>query len=457
LAHQLDEANARIAILAHEDPLTGLPNRRTFLDLLDAALRTRNRDKSELAVLFLDLDGFKDANDTLGHAAGDALLMEVADRLRRAVRQSDVVARFGGDEFAVMQTNISEPGDAGTLAEKIGSAIAKHYVIGDADVAVTASIGITQTTATTNTATDLMVQADLALYRAKADGRDCYRFYNSDLDRQVRTRALLARELQLGIERNEFELFYQPQVEIATGRIVGLGTMARWNHPSRGIIEPSTFVSIAERTSAILAIGDWVLEEACGQMRRWQDDEIAPPVCAIDISGAQLKSAAGIVADLKMAIDKHGIRAESVELEFTELVLMHAAQHQAATLDSVRDLGFRMSISDFGNGYSSIGYLARTPVQRLTIPQAFVAGVPHSDVSARAIRAIVQVGRELNIDVIADGVETQAQAQFILAAGCGQAQGPFFGPIVRANEATVLLRRSKVASRLAARVGTSAA
>jgi EAL domain-containing protein (putative c-di-GMP-specific phosphodiesterase class I) len=302
-----------------------------------------------------------------------------------------------------------------------------------------------------------MVQADLALYRAKADGRDCYRFYNSDLDQQVRTRALLARELQLGIERNEFELFYQPQVEIATGRIVGLGTMARWNHPSRGIIEPSTFVSIAERTSAILAIGDWVLEEACWQMRRWQDDDIAPPVCAIDISGAQLKSTAGIVADLKMAIDKHGIRAESVELEFTELVLMHAAQHQAATLDSVRDLGFRMSISDFGNGYSSIGYLARTPVQRLTIPQAFVAGVPHSDVSARAIRAIVQVGRELNIDVIADGVETQAQAQFILAAGCGQAQGPYFGPIVTANEATVLLRRSKVASRLAARVGTSAA
>ena len=299
LAHQLDAANARIAALAREDSLTGLANRRTFLDHLDAALRTRNRDKSELAVLFLDLDGFKDINDTLGHAAGDALLVEVADRLRNAVRQNDFVARFGGDEFAVLQTNIAGPADAGTLAEKIGTVIAAPYVIGHDDVAVTASIGIAQTTATTNTPTDIMVQADLALYRAKDDGRNRYRFHDSDLDRQVHMRVLLARELQLAIARGELELTYQPQVEIATGRIVGLEAKVRWNHPSRGIIKPSVFIPIAERAGIILAVGDWGLDEACRQLRLWQDHGLQAPTLAIDISGGQLKATADIAGRLQ--------------------------------------------------------------------------------------------------------------------------------------------------------------
>jgi diguanylate cyclase (GGDEF)-like protein len=446
LAHQLDEANARIATLAREDPLTGLANRRTFLDHLDAAFRARARDKSELAVLFLDLDGFKDVNDTLGHAAGDALIVEVGKRLRKAVRQDDLVARFGGDEFAVLQRRITDAPDAGTLADKIGDAVAERYVIGHDDVAVTASIGIAQTSEATGTPTDLMVQADLALYRAKDDGRNCYRFHNSELDRQVHTRVLLARELRLAITRGELELHYQPQVQIASGRIAGLETRVCWNHPSRGIIKPSVFIPIAERTGTILAVSEWVIEEACRQMRQWQDHGMAPPVLAIDVSGGQLKAAANIAAELKACLDKHGVEPGRIELEFEEPVLMQAAQRHAATLDALRGLGFRMAINDFGNGYSSIGYLASAPVQRLKIPRSLIAGALRSEACARAIRASVQVGRELGAEVVADGVETRAQATFLLAAGCEQAQGPFFAPVLTAAEATVLLGHAVIES-----------
>jgi diguanylate cyclase (GGDEF)-like protein len=457
LAHQLDEANARIAALAREDALTGLANRRTFLEHLDAALRTRNRDNSELAVLFLDLDGFKDVNDTLGHAAGDALLVEVAGRLRKAVRQNDFVARFGGDEFAVLQTNIAGPADAGTLAEKIGTVIAAPYVIGHDDVAVTASIGIAQTTAATNTATDIMVQADLALYRAKDDGRNRYRFHDSDLDRQVHMRVLLARELQLAIARGELELTYQPQVEIATGHIVSLEAKVRWNHPSRGIIKPSVFIPIAERAGTILAVSEWGLDEACRQLRLWQDHGLEAPVLAVDISGGQLKAAADLVGNFTMCLDKHGIEPQQIELGFSEPVLMHAAQRHAGTLDRLRALGFRMAINDFGDGYSCLGYLAHAPVQRLKLPRRLVVGALHDEGCARAVRASVQVGRELGADVIGDGVETRAQATFLMAAGCDQGQGPFLAPVLSAMEATEMLKHAPVTPAMSASTSSTAA
>jgi diguanylate cyclase (GGDEF)-like protein len=444
LAHQLDAANQRIAALAREDPLTGLANRRTFLDHLEAAYRARNRDKSALAVLFLDLDGFKDINDTLGHAAGDALLVEVAARLKRTVRRDDIVARFGGDEFAVLQNNIKSTADAGTLAEKIGEAIAEHYRIGHDNVAVTASIGIAQTSACAGGPTDLMVQADLALYRAKDDGRNRYRFHNSDLDQQVHTRVLLARELLVAIERGELELLYQPQVQIATGRLVGLETHVRWNHPARGIIKPSVFIPIAERTGTIIAVGEWIMDEACRQLRQWKDHGLAPPVFAVDVSAGQLKASANIVADLKSCLDKHGIDARRIELELSEPVLMHAAQRHASTLEALRGLGLGICLNEFGDGYSSLRYLANAPVQRLKLPRSLVAGALRNEACARAVRASVQLGRELGSEIIADGVETQAQAMFLLAAGCEQGQGPFFAPLLSAAEATVLLGHAAI-------------
>jgi EAL domain-containing protein (putative c-di-GMP-specific phosphodiesterase class I) len=269
---------------------------------------------------------------------------------------------------------------------------------------------------------------------------------------------LLARELQLAIARDELELLYQPQVHITSGRIVGLDTHLRWNHPARGVIEPAVFIPIAERSGTIIAVGEWMLDEACRQLHQWERHGLAPPILAIDIAAGQLKAAPNILADVKNCLDKHGVAPGSIELECSEPVLMLAAQRYAATLDALRDLGFRMSIRDFGNGYSSIGYLASAPVQRLKMPRALVVGALGSDACARAIRAIVQVGRELETDVIADGVETQAQAMFVLAAGCEQAQGPFFAPIVTAHQATVLLRHANVASPVSGRAsGTSAA
>ncbi len=445
LAQQLDDANARIAALAREDPLTGLANRRTFLDHMDAALRTRDRDKSDIAVLFLDLDGFKDVNDTLGHAAGDALLLEAAERLRRTVRENDFVARFGGDEFAILLRDTSAPADAATLAEKIGTALAEPYSIDHEDVVVTSSIGIASATENTNTPTELLVKADLALYCAKDDGRNCWRFHDSELDRRVHMRVLLARELQAAIARGELELLYQPQVQIATGRVVGLQTHIRWNHPSRGLIKSSVFLPIAERTGTIQAVGAWMMEEACHQLQVWQKHGLAPPVLTIPMCAGQMKGGQDLIAAMQACLDQNGIAPSDIELEFTEPVLMQAVQRFASTLQALRDLGFRICVADFGNGYTSLGYLGAAPVQCLKIAASMVIGALATGASARAVRAIVLLARELGSDTAAEGVETQAQAMFLLAAGCEQAQGPFFGPTLTAMEATLLLRNAPVA------------
>ena len=442
LAHQLDDANARIAALAREDPLTGLANRRIFLESLDTAFKSRQRDGASFAILFLDLDGFKDVNDTLGHTIGDALLVEVAARLKAAVRQEDLVARFGGDEFAILQRGVDSPADSGTLAAKVGAVLAERYVIDRDEIAVTASIGIARPSPAATTPADLMVQADLALYRAKEDGRNCYRFHNSDLDRQVHTRVLLARELELAIERGELELLYQPQVHIGSRRLLGLEASVCWNHPSRGMIKPSTFIPIAERTGTIAAISNWVFEEACRQLAQWQHYGIAPPTLALVVSGGRLKASPDIVADLRTRLARWNIDPDAIELDLVEPVLMQATERYPAVLEGLRGLGVRLAIDDFGSGYSSVGCLASDPVSRLKIPRTLVAGALRNAHSARAIRATVQLARELGADVVADGVETQAQAAFLVAAGCEQAQGSFFSRPLTTCEATLLLQHA---------------
>ncbi len=445
LALQLDEANARIAALAREDPLTGLANRRTFMEALEAAFLKRVRDKIDFAVLFLDLDGFKDVNDELGHAAGDALIVKIANRLRGNVRQDDIVARFGGDEFAVLQRNVRAATDALTLAEKLSAAIARPVRIGHENVSVTSSIGIAQATDARTTPADLMVQADLALYRAKDDGRNCSRFHDSELDSQMRTRMLLARELQTAIDRGEMELLYQPQVQIATGRVVGLKAHVQWNHPARGIIKPSIFLPIAERTGTIPAIATWMMDEACRQLQQWHAHGVAPAVLSVSVYNGQLKTGTELFSELAVFLARYDIPASCIELVFGEPVLMRAIERFPSTLDALREGGFRIAINDFGMGYSSIGYIAGAPVQRIGIPASLVTGALGEAPCARAVRAIVQIARELGTETIADGVETQAQAVFLIAAGCEQAQGAFFGPWLSAIEATLLLRDAAAA------------
>jgi diguanylate cyclase (GGDEF)-like protein len=438
LAQQLDSANAKIAELARTDPLTGLANRRTFLERLDDAFRARNRDDKPSAILCLDLDGFKDINDTLGHPMGDALLVEVAARLKGAVRQNDLVARFGGDEFAVLLTGIDDA-SAGRLAAKIGDALAARYCIDGQEMHVTASIGIAPLSVAVSTPEALMMQADVALYRAKDEGRNCHRFHNLELDRQVRRRTLLARDLHFAIERHELELFYEPQVQIGSGRIIGFESLVRWNHPARGMIKPSVFIPIAETTGTIAAIGNWIFDQACRQVRQWQDEGIASPLVTVDISAGQLKTAPDLVGDMSAALAKWGIAAVSIELELTETVLAQATQKHEAVINSLGELGFRLAIDDFGMGYSSLSVLAACPVGRLKIAGDLVAGALRNDRSATVVCAAVQLANQLGVDVVADGVESEVQVKFLSAAGCDQAQGPFFFPPLSARDATSLL------------------
>ena len=440
LAQQLDSAHARIAELARTDPLTGLANRRAFLERLDTEFHARNRRNESIALLYLDLDGFKLINDTLGHPMGDALLVQVAQRLAKTVRQSDFVARFGGDEFVILQMGMAEPPDSGILAAKIRDALGVRYSIDGHELHVTASIGVAQQCGDTSSPEDLMIQADLALYRAKNDGRNCYRFHNADLDRQVRSQATLAQELAVALERGELELLYQPQVRIRSRRTVGLETFVRWNHPSRGAISSSTFMPIAERTGAIVAIGEWMFDRACRDLEQWQRNGIAPPIVAVDLSSGQLKIALDLVSSFSTYLARRGVSAHCVEIELTEAVFMLAAQRHESTLDDLRRLGFRLAIEDFGTGYSSLSYLARSPVNRLKLARQVIADAVGNAHNAPLVRATIQLARELSIEVLAHGVDTGAQAEFLVSVGCDQAQGRLFGNPMSTVQVTQFLQ-----------------
>ena len=440
LAQQLDSAHARIAELARTDPLTGLANRRAFLERLDTEFHARNRRNESIALLYLDLDGFKLINDALGHPMGDALLVQVAQRLAKTVRQSDFVARFGGDEFVILQMGMAEPPDSGILAAKIRDALGVRYSIDGHELHVTASVGVAQQCGETSSPEDLMIQADLALYRAKNDGRNCYRFHNADLDRQVRSQATLAQELAVALERGELELLYQPQVHIRSRRIVGLETFVRWNHPSRGAISSSTFMPIAERTGAIVAIGEWMFDRACRDLEQWQRNGIAPPLVAVDLSSGQLKIALDLVSNFSTCLARRDVSAHCVEIELTESVFMLAAQRHEATLDDLRRLGFRLAIEDFGTGYSSLSYLARSPVNRLKLARQVIADAVGNAHNAPLVRATIQLARELSIEVLAHGVDTGAQAEFLVSVGCDQAQGRLFGNPMSTVQVTQFLQ-----------------
>jgi diguanylate cyclase (GGDEF)-like protein len=434
----------RVEVLALTDPLTSLANRRAFLKRVAMAFAASKRGASPFAVLFLDLDDFKDVNDTLGHAIGDVLLREVADRLKGTVRPTDLVARFGGDEFAILQSDASDPMAAATLAARVGTFLAAPFAIEGHEARVTASIGISPYSADLAGAEAMMMQADLALYRAKDDGRNCFRFHTGELDQQVHLRVTLAEELRLAIDNAELELCYQPLVEIVSGRIVGLEALVRWNHPKRGLIMPSIFIPIAERTGAVVPLGQWVFDEACRQFKQWHDQGIAPQVLAVNVSGVQLKRATDLEDDIAASLARWGIKSGDIEVELTETVLMEVTQKHGDALERLRQLGVRIAIDDFGTGYSSLKYLTIYPVNRLKIAQELVFRVTSDARNATVVRAAIRLAQELGIEVIAEGVETEAQANFLISAGCAYAQGYYFSRPVNAERATELLRQGKI-------------
>ena len=440
---RLEAANNTVFELARTDALTGVANRRAFVERLTESFGSVARGNAPFAVQFIDLDGFKDINDTQGHSTGDALLVQVATRLTSIVRVNDLVARFGGDEFAVLQSDVSEPAAAGALAAKILKSLAAHYTIDGAELHITASVGIALHSICSDGPKVIMMQADLALYRAKDDGGDSFRFHSGELDQQFNLRVRLAGELRSAIDHGQFELHYQTQVEIRSGVIVGLEALVRWNHPTLGVILPLIFVPIAERTGGIAALGQWVLARACRQLKEWEDQGIAAPRLAINVSGAQLKTPVDFELAAAECFTTWGIRPHAIEFELTETILMEVTQKHTETLERLKQLGATLAIDDFGTGYSSLKNLAASPVHRLKIAQELIAGVTADARSAVVVRATIRLAHELGIEVIAEGVENTEQAHFLLDAGCEYAQGYYYARPANAHQVSQLLSRAR--------------
>jgi len=441
---RLESANSKILALAQTDLLTNLANRRAFLRRLTMAFNAALRGGPPFAVLYLDIDDFKDVNDTLGHAMGDLLLKAAVERLKDAVGPDHFVARFGGDEFAVLMLGVTDPNVAGELAVRIRKQLGEPFTIDEHKVRITSSIGIALYSPEAAGPEDMMVQADLALYGAKDEGRNCYRFHSDDLDRRVHERVRVADELRAALDQGELELYYQPQVELATGRITGLEALIRWNHKTRGLLSPAAFIPIAERTGTAHALGNWVFEEACRQLKLWHVEGIAPQVLAVNVSGVQLKGSAELEREVAASLSRWGLDPSGLELELTESVLMEATQRHKNTLENLRQLGTKIAIDDFGTGYSSLKYLTTYPVNRLKLAQEFVFRVTVDYRNAAVVRAAIRLAHELGLEVIAEGVETEAQMRFLIGAGCEHAQGYYFGRPVTAARVAALLREGRI-------------
>ncbi|HEY6452746.1 MAG TPA: EAL domain-containing protein [Steroidobacteraceae bacterium] len=434
-------AEVKIAQLARNDVLTGLANRMTFNEQLRQSFATAQRGSRPFAVLYLDLDRFKEVNDTLGHHAGDRLLQEVARRLRDVTRAIDLVARLGGDEFAIVQTRIEDSAAAGTLAEKLIEIVSAPYAIDGNDVRVGVSIGISLYDSQVNGPDALLMQADQALYRAKHAGRGQYRFHSDEIDVEVRSHMLLADDLRGALARHELEMRYQPQVELASGRIVGMEALLRWNHPTRGLLLPEDFLPIAEKYGIMRQLGRWALDTACRQMSLWRAAGMDVPVVAINIALAQIRMGREFVRDVIDSIARWGLKPADVELDVTELVLARSTLAQSNVLDQLRRLGVGVAIDDFGSQYSSLDYLRSYRVNRLKIARGMIAAADAEPGGVAMVRAILSLARELGIEVVAEGVETETQRKLLVQASShAQGQGFFYSRAVPAEETLPMLR-----------------
>jgi len=439
-------AEEKIALLARTDGLTGLANRATFFERLRQAFAAAQRGAIPFAIFYLDLDHFKPVNDTLGHPIGDLLLKEVADRLRKCTRESDLVARLGGDEFAVLQGEMGEPDNAGVLALKLQTALALPYEINGNDVRVSVSIGICPYDQGSSGADAMLVQADLALYRSKHEGRNRYHFHSADLDQEVLDRVTLAHDLRGGIDRGELELHYQPQIELCSGNIVGMEVLVRWNHPTRGHLAPGVFIPIAEKTGTIVALGHWVLDRACRQMSLWHDEGLALPLIAVNLSFFELKSGRELVRDVAETLAKWHLAPADLEFEVTEATLAQLTWTRNEVLQQLKQLGVKIAIDNFGTEYSSFEYIRAYRVNHLKLAQSYISKSAGDPESAATIRAIVNYARDSGIVLIAQGVETEQQRELLTSTGSTtQAQGFHFSEAVESVRATELLHRGCVA------------
>jgi diguanylate cyclase (GGDEF)-like protein/PAS domain S-box-containing protein len=432
-------SNGLIEQMASHDALTGLPNRRSFIVALEREIARARRSGETFAVLYLDLDYFKDVNDTLGHPAGDRLLQAVAQRLKASVREVDTVARFGGDEFAAIQSNVREPESAAVLAQKIVRALADLFTLDGNDIQSGTSLGIAIYGPDSPDAESLLTHADVALYLAKSEGRGTYRFYADTMQAEIRAHTALVSDLRSGLAEHQFFLLYEPQVD-RSGTIVGLEATVRWQRPGSGIVEPAQFMAAAEKSGLINPLGTWTLREACRQTKLWIDEGIAPPYLAINFSAQQFKVPRNAEDSIAAIVATSGVPPAMLELELRESALTEAESRHNAVLLSLIELGLRITIDDFGNGHSSLDVLRRFPVWRIKIAPNFIEALGEYSSNAPLVRATLSLARELGIPVIAEGVESEAQASVLSAWGCQEMQGPYFARPMAAAETSALLR-----------------
>lgn len=421
------KAEAQIRFLARHDSLTGLTNRAAFQSEMEQALK-RTRRGDTIAVLCLDLDYFKNVNDTLGHIVGDKLLCAVAKRIGECVRDMDAIARLGGDEFAVLQIG-SSPDIAGTCAQQLIDAIDRPYDIDSHHVVVSASIGIAMAPHDGTSNEQLLRNADMALYRAKSGGRSTYRFFESQMGVQLQARRILELDLRKALANGEFEVFYQPQLDAKTEDITGCEALLRWNHPTRGLVSPGEFIPVTEEIGLIVPIGEWVLRQACIEAAQWP----APIRIAVNLSPAQFKSRA-LIQTVVNALAQSGLEPSRLELEITESVLLHENEATFSTLHELRSFGIRISMDDFGTGYSSLSYLRSFPFDKIKIDRSFVKDLAGQNDCAAIIKAIAGLGLGLGIVTTAEGVETREQLEHVRAEGCTEVQGYLFSAPQPANK-----------------------
>jgi diguanylate cyclase (GGDEF)-like protein len=435
---QVREQREALRFMAHHDALTHLPNRVLLLERMEQMCRRAAASGTAAAVLFIDLDRFKEVNDSLGHSRGDDLLITVSKRLRANIRPEDTLARLGGDEFVVLLDAITSPAAAGAIAQQLIAAMQAPIAVDETTLYITTSIGISVHPTDGTEAGTLLRNADSAMYRAKKDGRNTYRFYSADMTAAAMERLALDANMRRALEQNEFVLHYQPQYELASNRLIGLEALIRWQHPDHGLVSPARFIPFAEETGLIVPIGSWVLRAACEQAVLWHQSGMEPGRMAVNLSERQLHQA-DFFDVLRDVLAATGCRPEWLELEITEGFLITDPERSIRVLKGIGELGVQISIDDFGTGYSSLAYLKRLPIDRLKLDQSFVRGIPADAEDTAIVRAIIALGKEMGLTVIAEGVETPEQRAFLRKEGCAEAQGYLLGRPMPAEEATALL------------------
>lgn len=427
ISRVLEETKDHFRHAAFHDSLTGLPNRAMFTELLKAEIESSNRSNLHMfAVLFLDLDRFKNINDSLGHTHGDLLLVAFAERLERTLRPIDTLARFGGDEFAILLSGMTDATDAVRVAQRIQDELSQPFVLDKNSAFATASIGIALSSSGYDRADDILRDADIAMYRAKENGKACYEVFDHGMHARAVSRLQLESDLRQAIEQKEFCVYYQPIVSLQTGRLAGFEALVRWNHPRRGLVSPADFIPVAEETGLIVPIGEWVLNEACAHVRQWQIDSPSHRALSLSVNlSARQVAQPDLLNRIKEALENSKLNPHCLKLEITESVVMENAEAAAQMFKQLRSLGVQLSIDDFGTGYSSLSYLHRFPLNYLKIDRSFVMRLTTDNDNA-IVRTISTLARNLGMEVIAEGIETEEQFQQLKMLGCEYGQGYLF-------------------------------